>query len=75
VGGAPLSQHLRLAADISLVGHDKRALLLACRRAGFTSFGFYNTFLHIDLGRPRSQYRLNKAPGKGWKLPSKLMRR
>ena len=61
VGGAPLSQHLRLAADISLVGHDKRALLLACRRAGFTSFGFYNTFLHIDLGRPRHWYGGQKA--------------
>ena len=61
IGGAPLSQHLRLAADISLRGHDKRALLMACRRAGFTGFGFYSTFLHIDLGRPRHWFGGQKA--------------
>lgn len=61
VGGAPLSQHLRLAADISLRGHDKRALLWACRRAGFTGFGFYSTFLHIDLGRARHWFGGQKA--------------
>lgn len=53
VGGAPLSQHLKLAADISLIGHDKSGLLAACENAGFTGFGFYATFLHIDLGHPR----------------------
>lgn len=53
IGGAPLSQHLRLAADISVHNHNRRALLQACRRAGFTGFGFYTSFLHIDLGRPR----------------------
>ena len=61
IGGAPLSQHLRLAADISLGGHDKRALLIACRWAGFTGFGFYNTFIHIDLGRPRHWFGGQKA--------------
>jgi len=61
IGGAPLSQHLRLAADISLRGHDKRALLTACRRAGFYGFGFYSTFLHIDLGRPRHWFGGQKA--------------
>ncbi len=53
VGGAPFSQHLKLAVDISLQGHDRFDLLDACRAAGFTGFGFYQTFLHIDLGRPR----------------------
>lgn len=53
IGGAPLSQHLKLAADISAAEHDRAALLDACRQAGFTGFGFYTTFLHIDLGRPR----------------------
>lgn len=61
VGGAPLSQHLRLAADISLRGHDRFELLAGCRRAGFTGFGFYNTFLHIDLGRPRHWFGGQKA--------------
>jgi uncharacterized protein YcbK (DUF882 family) len=61
IGGAPLSEHLRLAADISLQGHDKQALLGATRRAGFKGFGFYNTFLHIDLGRPRHWFGGQKA--------------
>lgn len=61
VGGAPLSEHLRLAADISLRGHDPARLLEACAIAGFTGFGFYTTFLHIDLGRPRRWYGSGKA--------------
>ena len=61
IGGAPLSEHLRLAADISLHGHDRRALLMACRRVGFHGFGFYSTFLHIDLGRPRHWFGGQKA--------------
>ncbi len=61
VGGAPLSQHLRLAVDISLRGHNGRALFKACRHAGFTGFGFYSTFLHIDLGRPRHWFGGQKA--------------
>ena len=61
IGGAPLSQHLRLSVDISLHGHNKRALRTACRRAGFTGFGFYSTFLHIDLGRPRHWFGGQKA--------------
>ena len=61
IGGAPLSQHLRLAADISLQGHERGALYWACQQAGFTGFGFYTTFLHIDLGRPRRWYGSGKA--------------
>ena len=61
IGGAPLSQHLRLAADISTRGHNRRALLSACREAGFTGFGYYQTFLHIDLGRPRHWFGGQKA--------------
>ena len=61
VGGAPLSQHLRLAADISTRWHHRAALLSACRKAGFTGFGFYQTFLHIDLGRPRHWFCGQKA--------------
>ncbi len=53
IQGAPLSQHLKLAVDISAYGHNRSDLLEACRMAGFRGFGFYQTFLHIDLGRPR----------------------
>lgn len=55
VGGAPKSEHKKIALDISIIGHDRRALLEACRQAGFTTFGFYSTFLHTD---PR--------PGRRW---------
>jgi len=61
IGGAPLSHHLKLAVDISLLGHDKARLLAGCRRAGFSGFGFYSTFLHIDLGRPRHWFGGQKA--------------
>lgn len=61
VGGAPLSQHLRLAVDISLKGHDRQRLLTACQSAGFRGFGFYSTFLHIDLGRTRQWYGNKRA--------------
>ena len=56
VGGAPRSQHLRLAVDIALAGHDRHGLHAALREAGFTGFGFYTTFIHADLGRPRTWY-------------------
>ena len=61
VGGAPLSEHLKLAADITLSGHDPRRLRAACREAGFTGFGYYSTFLHIDLGRSRHWFGSGKA--------------
>ena len=48
VGGAPLSQHKQLAFDIALAGHDRARLLAAARAAGFSGFGFGQTFLHLD---------------------------
>lgn len=53
IGGAPLSQHLKLAVDIATYNHDRALLLSAARRAGFTGFGFYSQFLHLDMGRRR----------------------
>lgn len=61
VGGAPLSQHLKLAVDIALSGHDPGHLMKSCQEAGFTGFGFYTTFLHIDLGRPRHWFGNERA--------------
>jgi len=54
VGGAPFSSHLRaVAVDLSIVGQDKKQMEQLAREIGFTGFGYYRTFLHIDLGRPR----------------------
>ena len=53
VGGVPLSQHRKAAADVSTIGHD-RFLLLECGiKAGFGSFGLYQTFIHMDRRRGR----------------------
>lgn len=55
VGGAPLSMHKQgKAFDIRIAGIDKWQLLTACQRTGFTGFGFYSTFLHVDTGKPRT---------------------
>lgn len=55
VGGAPLSCHRFFAADISLSGFmDMLATLYqALKRAGFKGFGFYQSFIHVDMGRGR----------------------
>jgi hypothetical protein len=48
VGGAPLSLHKRLAFDIAIAGHAPLPLARAARAAGFSGFGFGQTFLHLD---------------------------
>ena len=53
VGGAVRSQHRRIAFDIALAGHECGRLLAVARAVGFTGFGFYGTFLHLDRGRAR----------------------
>lgn len=52
VGGAPLSQHKKMAVDISLNGHDPKQLRQAAIDAGFLGIGMARTFLHVDLRRP-----------------------
>jgi len=54
VGGAVFSLHLKaLAIDLSIVKQDKKLMEQIAKEEGFTGFGYYRTFLHIDLGRPR----------------------
>lgn len=55
VGGAPKSQHKKIAFDVAVTDATKRVILRALRDAGFTTFGFYGTFVHTD---PR--------PGRRW---------
>lgn len=66
VGGAPLSQHKHIAFDISLAGHDKKALLEACRNAGFRGFGFYVTFMHVDNRQNPAHWFINKQCRAAW---------
>lgn len=55
VGGARASMHMRtIAADISLTGHNRKALVAAALKAGFRGIGYGRTFLHVDLGVRRA---------------------
>lgn len=59
VGGTPGSQHRTLAVDLSTRGFDPETRLTLDRlahEAGFTGFGYYWTFLHLDLGPDRFWY-------------------
>ena len=57
VGGAPLSRHKQIAADIRIAGHSRKALLDAAIGAGFTGFGLGRSFLHVDRrARPARWY-------------------
>ena len=57
VGGAPLSQHKAIAADVSLYDHDRTVLLAAAKGLGFTGLGLARTFLHLDRrARPAIWY-------------------
>lgn len=67
VGGAPLSQHKQIAADISLTGHDRFSLLAAAEAAGFTGFGLGRGFLHIDR-RARPARWIYPGSDTAWKI-------
>lgn len=58
VGGAPLSKHKAgTAFDVSIRGmdvRDRNRLLQCAKSVGFKGFGFYGSFLHVDLGPSRS---------------------
>jgi zinc D-Ala-D-Ala carboxypeptidase len=49
VGGAKNSQHLTMAVDISLTGHDRWMMVNLAKSLGFTGIGYGATFLHLDL--------------------------
>lgn len=65
VGGAPLSQHKRIALDVSLHGHDRDLVRQCAKEAGFTGFGFYQTFIHLDTG-PRRFWFGGKVSRSAW---------
>jgi uncharacterized protein YcbK (DUF882 family) len=52
-GAVPNSSHtLGMAADISVKNYSKAQvdmMLEALRRSGFTRFGLYDTFIHVDI--------------------------
>ena len=58
VGGAINSEHKRIAIDIPIKSYGPKALLQAALDVGFATFGFYKTFLHVDL-RPGRRWITN----------------
>lgn len=66
VGGAASSRHkVGDAFDISLRNVENKSRLISCAKlAGFTGFGFYGTFLHVDTGPVRVW--VTKAGRKTW---------
>lgn len=64
VGGKPRSMHKLVAFDVSLRGQRLRDLLEAARRAGFQGYGYYATFLHLDMGRRR--FWITKGGKRTW---------
>ncbi len=61
VGGAPRSEHKLVAFDIVIGSYDRFELLDALKRAGFTTFGLYQTFIHTDRRPNRKWYGGKKA--------------
>ncbi len=54
IGGAPLSRHkYGDAFDIGIKNHNKEELYNICLQVGFSGFGFYPSFLHVDCGPKR----------------------
>lgn len=56
-GAASQSRHqLGWAFDISTAGmtqNERKKLYLSAKQIGFKGFGFYNAFLHVDIGQAR----------------------
>ena len=61
VGGSPRSAHLYIAFDIHTGNHDRFELYGSLRRRGFSSFGFYETFIHADMRLGRMWYGSEEA--------------
>ena len=66
VGGAALSEHkVRVALDIAIGKHDPLRLYQALCGAGFSTFGAYGSFIHVD-GRKGRRWATNNGK-KVWK--------
>tara|TARA_Y100001001_G_C7959909_1_gene292138 strand:- start:487 stop:906 length:420 start_codon:yes stop_codon:yes gene_type:complete len=64
IGGAPQSRHLEMAVDISLIGHDRFALLSAAEELGFTGIGLGRNFLHLDRREQPARWYYKRSRSK-----------
>lgn len=68
IGGAPRSMHKMIALDLSCRSDEaKRVLWRLCERQGFKAFGFYKTFLHVDMRNSRARW-FGKGAKRVWTL-------
>lgn len=64
--GSGGSQHLRIAVDVSLHGHDRHLLGANAKAAGFTGFGLGASFLHLDRRKTATTWNYGAASLKAW---------
>jgi hypothetical protein len=72
LGGAALSQHLSLAVDVALGGHDRWALLAAAEATGFTGIGLARGFIHLDRRRRPARWDYGPTARAAWGLQPTL---
>jgi len=61
VGGAPFSYHVQAkAVDLSTRGQDRLLMERLAKEIGFMGFGYYHTFLHIDIRDTSAQWGKEK---------------
>ena len=61
VGGAPFSTHIQAkAVDLSTRGQDRLLMERLAKEIGFMGFGYYRTFLHIDIRDTPAQWGKEK---------------
>ena len=61
VGGAPFSYHIQAkAVDLSTRGQDRLLMERLAKEIGFMGFGYYRTFLHIDIRDTPAQWGKEK---------------
>ena len=66
IGGAVHSQHkMRVAFDISIRNRDPAKILGLLREYGYSTFGFYGSFIHVDARKNRKWS--TKSGKKVWK--------
>jgi zinc D-Ala-D-Ala carboxypeptidase len=67
VGGAARSQHLKIAVDVALRGHDRFMLADLANTYGF-SIGYGATFIHLDLRKNKTSWYYPDSE-QYWKRP------
>lgn len=72
VGGAPLSEHLQLAFDISVGQIYRPKLYFQAQLVGFNGFGFGQTFLHVDMRKRPAFWYYGPLSAKAWGTDGKV---